>query len=97
MPITSLLVESMPGRVTLVRDQLASLPGVEIHGLQDEMVVIVVDTLTHEEDRRLVQAIGALEGVVHAIPVFTNREDLDEADMISGMPAASGQTTGMEV
>ena len=79
MPITSLVVECVPGRRPEVVREAERLPMTEVGEAVGDSFVVVLDTPDRRRDREAVDRLAALAGVVAAIPVFTNSEDALQA------------------
>lgn len=79
MNISGVIVHSRPEKLNSVRERLVSIPGVEIHAVDDNgrMVVTVEET----SDRRMADTVNSLqelEGVIAASMIYHHSEDLED-------------------
>lgn len=75
MNISSAIIHARPGDVAVVQAGLATLAGVEVHGISPEGKIIV--TIETEDDGSNVatyERIGQLDGVMSAAMVFHQTE-----------------------
>ena len=75
MNISSAIIHARPGAVPLVQAGLATLAGVEVHGISPEGKMIV--TIETEDDGSNVatyERIGQLDGVLSAAMVYHQTE-----------------------
>ena len=82
MNISSAIVNARPGGVAIVQAGLATLPGVEVHGISPEGKLIV--TIETEDDASNVatyERIGQLDGVLSAAMVFHQTESEPENEV----------------
>lgn len=71
MPVTSLIVESLPGEAATTWTTLAHVDGVSVHGMKEEQIVTVIEGESISEIDTIMRKIQALEGVVGVYPVYT--------------------------
>jgi nitrate reductase NapAB chaperone NapD len=86
MPVSGVLLTCKGESVEAVRRQIDARPLVEMRQVEGSMLVVVTDTATLDEDRREVQWLAGIPGVLSAFVAFCNIEDLAEA------PAAGATT-----
>lgn len=79
MPISGVLLTCEPELVAEVRDVVNGRARAEVREVRDNTLIVVTDTETMREDRREVEALDAIEGVIAAHVVFSNVEDLAES------------------
>jgi len=97
MPITSVVVECQQDQTHEVRRQVDNLPNTEITKIEGDLLVVVTDTDSQKQDHALVRALADLTGVISAVPVFTNCEDLAEGIGIAPALAEHETHAPMEV
>ncbi len=78
MPISSIVVECQHKQINSVSHRVRNLAHTEIVQATDDFLVVVTDTDSREQDRDLIHSLAVQPGVISAIPVFTNCEDLTE-------------------
>jgi nitrate reductase NapAB chaperone NapD len=86
MPISGVLLTCRQDGIESVCREIEERPGVEVRKVEGRMVVAVTDTSSLEEDRREVQWLESLSGVLSALVTFTNVEDLAETASPGGTP-----------
>jgi nitrate reductase NapAB chaperone NapD len=79
MPISGVLLTCEPEHVTEVREVVNGRARTEVREVRDNTLIVVTDTETMREDRREVESLEAIEGVIAAHVVFSNVEDLAES------------------
>lgn len=75
MIISSLVVEALPGKAEELSATLDKLEGVETHGVQENQVVVTIETETVEESHALASSFVHLEGAVNVNLVYANFEE----------------------
>jgi nitrate reductase NapAB chaperone NapD len=78
MPISGLLLTCEPERVAEVSESVNGRARSEVREVRDSTLVVVTDTETMRDDRREVESLEAIDGVIAAHVVFSNVEDLAE-------------------
>jgi len=75
MNISSAIIHARPGGVALVKAGLATLPGVEVHGISPEgKMIVTIETEDDEGNVATYELIGRLEGVMSAAMVYHQTE-----------------------
>ena len=88
MPISGVVVTTRPEDLSPASQFLASCPGVEVHGADEQgNIVAVLETASGEEMEHLLQTVNAHPLVLHAGVTYINMEDLLENEV-----AAAGTT-----
>ena len=82
MPVIGAYARVVPGDVEAVRERLEAIEGVETFPLADpaKIGVLVLDDDLERATEMLERRIGAVEGVLGAIPVSVHFEDEGEDD-----------------
>ena len=78
MPISGLLLTCEPERVAEVSESVNGRAQSEVREVRDSTLIVVTDTETMRDDRREVESLEAIDGVIAAHVVFSNVEDLAE-------------------
>ena len=79
MPISGVLLTCDPERLAEVSESVKGRSQSEVREVRGGTLIVVTDTETMRDDRREVEALEAIEGVVAAHVVFSNVEDLAES------------------
>ena len=77
MNIAGIVVHSLPENLDAVQSQLATIPGVEIHGASDKGKLIL--TIEHDDHPEIVEAINKVsstDGVINAAMVYQHSENI---------------------
>lgn len=76
--LAGIVVQARPQRLQSVRDAIAALASVEVHGTSAEgKLVVTVETANPTEILSRIDAIRDIEGVLSAAIVYQHSEDLD--------------------
>jgi len=76
--IAGIVVHANPLRLESVRDAIAALPSLEIHGANAQgKIVLTVEAPSAADVLHLLDAIHCIEGVVAAFIVYQHSEDSD--------------------
>lgn len=80
MHISSILVRAHPEQISLVRERLTVMQGVEVHGASDEgHLVVSIETEDESATTQTYETIGQTDGVLSVAMVFHQFEsDPDE-------------------
>lgn len=96
MNISSAIVHARPGAAAVVQAGLATLAGVEVHGVSPEGKMVV--TIESEDDASNVaiyERIGQLDGVMSAAMVYHQTESEPEMEVsVEAGPRAMPQLKG---
>lgn len=84
MPISGVLLTCEPERLAEVSESVKGRARSEIREVRGSTLIVVTDTESMRADRREVEALEAIEGVVAAHVVFSNVEDLAETSPPEG-------------
>lgn len=76
MPVSGVLVTCRENEAAKVRSAIQARSGSEVRGGSGNMLVVVTDTATLAEDRKEIDWLASLPGVVSAMVTYTNLEDL---------------------
>lgn len=76
MPITGVLITCREGEAVNTRSAIQSRSHSEVMDGKGNMLVVVTDTASLEEDRKEIDWLSSLPGVVSALVAYTNIEDL---------------------
>jgi len=79
VPISGVLLTCRPELLAGVSKSVHARPWSEVREARGNTLIVVTDTKSLQDDRREVEALEAMEGVVAAHVVFSNVEDLAEA------------------
>ena len=75
MNISSAIIHAQPGRVAVVEAGLATLAGVEVHGISPEgKLIVTIETGDEGSNAATYQSIGQLDGVMSAAMVYHQSE-----------------------
>lgn len=80
--ISSAIVYARPGQDQVVRQQLAQVPGVEVHAASDDGKIIA--TIEAENDRSAIdtyEAIGHLDDVLNVAMIFQQTESHPDQEL----------------
>lgn len=75
MVISSLVVEVMPDCLESACLELAARPGVEVHGANDNRLVVSIEADTVDESHDIASRFIEIEGVFGVNLVYANFED----------------------
>jgi nitrate reductase NapD len=75
MVISSLVVETLPDSTPAVSQALSSIEGVEVHGLNDNQVVVTIEAETTDDSHTIASSFIKIEGVLGINLVYANFED----------------------
>ncbi len=78
MPISSLIVKAAEGHAEAIAQAVDAVEGASVSELVDKNLVVLTETKDEKEDRRIWDALNAIEGVVSVELVYHNFEDLRE-------------------
>ena len=78
MPISSMVVRVQPGRGAQVASRIVAVPSANVTDIRDDELVVVTDTASREDDRRIWEEIEGLDNVLSIALVYHNFEDLEE-------------------
>ena len=70
MPVTSFIVESLPGAAAMTGEALATLAGVSVYGVKDEKIVTVIEGESPAAIDSIMRQVQALESVIGVYPVY---------------------------
>lgn len=86
MPISGVVVTTRPEDLPAASQFLASCPGVEVHGADEQgNIVAVLETASGEEMEHLLQTVNAHPLVLHTGLTYLNMEDLlEDGEVVSG-------------
>ncbi|MDP2135054.1 MAG: chaperone NapD [Sulfuritalea sp.] len=75
MNISSAIIHALPGNVAIVQAGLATLAGVEVHGISPEgKLIVTIETEDEGSNADTYQRIGQLDGVMSAAMVYHQTE-----------------------
>ncbi|MDP2825681.1 MAG: chaperone NapD [Sulfuritalea sp.] len=75
MNISSAIIHAQPGHVAVVEAGLATLAGVEVHGISPEgKMIVTIETEDDGSNAATYQLIGQLDGVMSAAMVYHQTE-----------------------
>ena len=79
MNISSAIIHVLPGNVAIVQAGLATLAGVEVHGISPEgKMIVTIETEDEGSNADTYQRIGQLDGVMSAAMVYHQTESEPE-------------------
>ena len=82
MNISSAIIHARPGSVALVQAGLATLAGVEVHGISPEgKLIVTIETADAGSNAATYQLIGQLDGVMSAAMVYHQTESEPEMEV----------------
>ena len=76
MPISAMLVETLPGEEDIVALRLDGCPGLCVHHRAPGRLVVTTDTHRMEDDRALTDTVTRVEGVLAGHVVLCFDEEL---------------------
>ncbi len=75
MVISSLVVETTPGKVHAVAEELAKIPGVEVHNDEGYKIVVTIETETTRQSHDVAAGFIGIPGVSNVNLIYVNFED----------------------
>ena len=87
MPISGVLLTCEPERLAEVNRSVNERKQSEVREVLDTTLVVVTDTETMRDDRREVESLEAIDGVIAAHVVFSNVEDLTDGAQNEARPS----------
>ena len=75
MVISSLFVETQPQATARVAEELAKLPGVEVHEVVEYKVVVSIEAGSVDESQEIANGFVTLPGVIGVNLVYVNFEE----------------------
>lgn len=75
MVISSLIVETLPDSASSVAHSLSSIEGVEVHGINENQVVITIEAPTSDDSHEIASKFIEIKGVLGINLVYANFED----------------------
>ena len=87
MPISGVLLTCEPERLAEVNRSVNERKQSEVREVRDTTLVVVTDTETMRDDRREVESLEAIDGVIAVHVVFSNIEDLTDGAQNEARPA----------
>ena len=83
MNISSAIIHARPGSVALVQAGLATLAGVEVHGISPEgKMIVTIETEDDGSNAATYDLIGQLDGVMSAAMVYHQTESEPEMEVL---------------
>jgi nitrate reductase NapD len=77
MPVSGVVVSCLQGKAEAVAGEIASMAGVEIHGvLPDGQIVAVIEAETVDDEVGLVSRLHEVTGVLTVRMAYHNFEDI---------------------
>ena len=73
--ISSLVVETVPDCTDAVAEKLASVEGVEVHGVEGHNIVITIEAETVDESHEIASSLIPIPGVFGVNLIYVNFED----------------------
>lgn len=73
--VSSLIVEVMPDRLEAACLQLAAWPGVEVHGANENRLVVTIEAETVDESHDIASRFVEVDGVFGVNLVYANFEE----------------------
>ena len=84
MNISGVVVHSKPENANAVQQQLAEMPGVEVHAVGDDgRMVVTVEDASDRQMADTVTGLQTMEGVIAASMVYHHFEDLEDQDELN--------------
>mgnify|MGYP000297745701 CR=1 FL=1 len=77
MPISSLIVRASQEGVKDVADQIRSLAGTSVSKIEKENIIVLTETDSQDDDKKLWDAIEKIPGVVQCDLIYHNFEDME--------------------
>ena len=75
MVISSLVVECLMDQLDTVRAGLLELPGVEVHEVHDNKLVVTIEAETVDESHSIANSFAASQGVIGVNLIYLNFEE----------------------
>lgn len=75
MVISSLVVETTPGKVRSAAEALAKIEGVEVHNFEGYKIVVTIETETVDDSHEIASGFMNIEGVTGVNLIYANFED----------------------
>lgn len=75
MVISSLIVEAIPARAQTVMQRLGETSGVEVHGIQDNQIIITIEAETVDTSHEIASSLIGIEGAHNINLIYANFED----------------------
>lgn len=75
MVISSLIVETLPDLTSSVAQSLSSIEGVEVHGVNDNQVVVTIEAPTTDASHEVASGFVNIKGVLGINLVYANFEE----------------------
>jgi len=75
MVISSLVVEATPGKIHAVADELAKIPGVEVHNHEGYKIVVTIEAETVDDSHDIASGFVDIDGVIGVNLIYANFED----------------------
>lgn len=70
MPITSVIVESLPGTAAVTGEALAGLAGISVYGMKDNRIVTVIEGKSPTQIDGIMRKVLDIAGVIGVYPVY---------------------------
>ena len=75
MVISSLVVETLPEHTESASAQLALIPGVEVHEINDYKLVVTIEAESSDASHAIASSFIQVEGVIGVNLIYANFED----------------------
>lgn len=75
MVISSLVVETIPASTSSIARALALIEGVEVHGVNDNQVVVTIEASTTDASHGIASEFIKIKGVIGINLVYANFEE----------------------
>ena len=75
MVISGLYIVTINGKAELAANEINKLPGVEVHHVEGNKIVLAIETVTLEESYKLADSFKKVDGVLAICLVYSNFED----------------------
>lgn len=75
MPISSLIVKTVPSKIRDVADKLNTLAGATVSDIHAENIVVITETKKQGDDQELWETIEGIPGVLKCDLIYHNFED----------------------
>lgn len=82
MVISSLVVETAPGKAERVAESIARIEGVEVHEIRGEKVVVTIEAESSAASHGVASSFIGVDGVTGVSLVYLNCED----EALEGLP-----------
>jgi nitrate reductase NapAB chaperone NapD len=79
MPVSSLIIRVRPDSLHPVVKAVSEIKQAAIHETRGQNIVVVTQTKTKSEDKKIWDRIEHLEGVLQTDLIYHNFEDIEEA------------------